>query len=90
MKKNVRSRDIKLVPIGNSKGIRIPKVLLEKYGLKNLLSLEETDKGLLLRKKDDDKLSWEDTYKAMADEKEDWQDFDTTLADGLKDEDFDY
>ena len=88
MGKQVRSRDIKLVPIGNSKGIRIPKALLEKYGLTNSLLLEETDNGLLLRKKDDDKLSWEDTYKAMADEKEDWKDFDETLADGLEDEDF--
>ncbi|MBW2166452.1 MAG: AbrB/MazE/SpoVT family DNA-binding domain-containing protein, partial [Deltaproteobacteria bacterium] len=38
----------------------------------------------------DNKLSWEDTYKAMADEKEDWDDFDTTLLDGLEDEDFEY
>jgi antitoxin MazE len=89
MEKQVRLRDIKLVPIGNSKGIRIPKALLEKYGLTNSLLLEETDNGLLLRKKDDDKLSWEETYKAMANEKEDWEDFDETLADGLEDEDFD-
>jgi antitoxin MazE len=66
MEKQIRSRDIKLVPIGNSKGVRIPKALLQKYGLNNSLLLEETDRGLLLRKKDDNKLSWEDTYKAMA------------------------
>ncbi len=89
MEKQVRTRDIKLVPIGNSKGIRIPKALLEKYGLTNSLLLEETDNGLLLRKKGDDKISWEDTYKAMANEKEDREDFDETLADGLEDEDFD-
>jgi antitoxin MazE len=51
--------------------------------------LEETERGLLLRKKEDGKLSWEDTYKAMAEEKEDWTDFDTTLLDGLDDEEFD-
>ncbi len=90
MEKQTRSRDIKLVPIGNSKGVRIPKILLEKYGLHNSLLLEETDRGLLLRNKDDNKLSWENTYKAMADEKEDWDDFDTTLLDGLEDEDFEY
>ena len=90
MEKQIRARDIKLVPIGNSKGVRIPKTLLQKYGLNNSLLLEETDRGLLLRKKEDSKLSWEDTYKAMADEKEDWDDFDTTLFDGLKDEDFEY
>ena len=90
MEKQIRARDIKLVPIGNSKGIRIPKALLQKYGLSSSLLLEETDRGLLLRKKDDDKLSWEDTYKAMANEKEDWVDFDTVLLDGLEEEDFEY
>ncbi len=90
MEKQIRARDVKLVPIGNSKGIRIPKPLLQKYGLKNSLLLEETDRGLLLRKKEDSKLSWEDTYKSMANEKEDWDDFDITLLDGIEDEDFEY
>ena len=90
MEKQIRTRDIKLVPIGNSKGVRIPKALLQKYGLNNSLLLEETDRGLLLRKREDSKLSWEETYKAMANEKENWDDFNTTLLDGLKDEDFEY
>ena len=90
MEKQIRARDIKLVPIGNSKGVRIPKELLQKYDLNNSRLLEETDRGLLLRKKDDNKLSWQDTYKAMANEKEDWDDFDTTLLDGLEDEDLEY
>ena len=29
------------------------------------------------------KLSWEETYRATAAEKEDWGDFDTTVGDGL-------
>ncbi|WP_300458551.1 AbrB/MazE/SpoVT family DNA-binding domain-containing protein [Desulfobacula sp.] len=90
MEKQIRTRDIKLIPIGNSKGVRIPKTLLQKYGFHNSLLLEETDKGLLLRKKDDNKLSWEDTYKAMANEKEEWGNFDNVLLDGLEDEDFEY
>ncbi|MBI5603135.1 MAG: AbrB/MazE/SpoVT family DNA-binding domain-containing protein [Deltaproteobacteria bacterium] len=90
MENQIRTRDVKLVPIGNSKGVRIPKALLQKYGLKNSLLIEETDRGLLLRNKEENRLSWEDTYKAMADEKERWDDFDTTLLDGLEDEDFEY
>ncbi len=90
MEKEIRARDIKLVPIGNSKGVRIPKALLQKYGLNDSLLLEETDRGLLIRKKEDNKFSWEDTYKAMANEKEDWDDFDTTLLDGIEDEGFEY
>ncbi len=90
MENQIRSRDAKLVPIGNSKGIRIPKALLQKYGIKDSLLIEETEKGLLLRSKEEIKLSWEDTYKTMAKEKEGWNDFDTTLLDGLEDEDFEY
>ncbi len=51
MEKQIQSRDIKLVPIGNSKGIHIPKALIQKYGFDRSLLLEETDKGLLLHKK---------------------------------------
>jgi antitoxin MazE len=49
--------------------------------------LKKTDKGLLLRNKDDNKLSWEETYKAMADEKENRDVVDATLQDGQEDED---
>jgi len=90
MENQIRSRDAKLVPIGNSKGVRIPKALLQKYGLENSLLIEETDRGLLIRNKEEGKFSWEDTYKNMADEKENWDDFDATLSDGLEDEDFEY
>lgn len=89
MEKQIRIRDIKLIPIGNSRGVRIPSELLKKYGFSQSLLLEETEQGLLLKKKDNDKLSWEDTYKAMAEEKEDWTEFDETLLDGLTDEEFD-
>jgi antitoxin MazE len=37
MDNHIRARDVKLIPIGNSRGIRIPKTLLQKYGLKNSL-----------------------------------------------------
>ena len=90
MENQLRSRDTKLISIGNSKGVRIPKALLQKYGLKDSLLIEETDKGLLIRNKEESRLSWEDTYKTMANEKENWDNFDTTLLDGLEDEDFEY
>jgi antitoxin MazE len=86
MPKLTRSQTIKLVPIGNSKGIRIPKSVLQKYGFADSLILEETEQGLLLRKPNDEKLSWEDTYRAMAVEEEDWREFDVTLLDGLEED----
>ncbi len=87
MEKHLRVRDVKLVPIGNSQGVRIPKALLQKYALSDSLVLEETDQGILLRKKREDKFSWEDTFKAMAEGGEDWTDLDGTLLDGLEEDD---
>ena len=63
-------QEIKLVSIGNSKGVRLPKPLLQKYAISNPLILEETPEGILLRSKDDSKLSWESSYKQMAEEQE--------------------
>ena len=79
-------RDVKLIPIGNSKGIRLTRDILQKYGFTDSLVLVETEEGILLRKKEDAQLSWEETYRAMADEQEDWADFDATLMDGLEDD----
>ena len=50
-------RDIKLVAIGNSRGIRLPKGLLQKYGWTDSLVLEETENGVFLYGKEQDKLS---------------------------------
>ena len=86
MEKQLRTRDVKLVPIGNSQGVRIPKALLQKYGFSDSLVLEETEQGILLRKKREDKLSWEETFKAMEEENEDWTDLDSTLLDGLEEQ----
>ena len=76
-------KEIKLVPIGNSKGIRLPKILLEKYGWDESLLLEETEHGLLLHGAGSGKLSWKATYRAMAADDEDWCDWDVIAADGL-------
>ena len=67
--------EAKLIPIGNSKGIRIPKPMLLKYQLQEQVIIEEVDGGLLIHAKDNQKLYWEDTYKAIAKEQEDWSDW---------------
>lgn len=77
------TRDIKLVDIGNSRGIRLPKTLLQKYGWSDFLILEETESGVILHGKEEKKLSWTETYRSMAAEPEDWSDLETTVADGL-------
>ena len=77
-------RDVKLIAIGNSKGIRLPKALLQKYGWSDSLVLEETDEGISLYSREKSKLGWQETYRAMAVENEDWSDLDATVADGLE------
>lgn len=77
------TRDVKLIAIGNSKGIRLPKVLLQKYGWGDSLVLEETEEGIFLYSNEKNKLSWQETYRAMAADREDWSDLDTMVADGL-------
>jgi antitoxin MazE len=77
--------DAKLVDIGNSKGIRLPKKLIERYHLKEKLTLEELDDGILIRaEKPQDMLSWEETFREMAQENEDWSDFDNLASDGIE------
>ena len=83
MNESSRIREVKLIPIGNSKGIRLPKVLLDKYGWRDSLTLEEREGSVILRGNEIHKLSWDETSRAMAAEAEDWSDFDVVIADGV-------
>ncbi|MDE2999603.1 MAG: AbrB/MazE/SpoVT family DNA-binding domain-containing protein [Gemmatimonadota bacterium] len=76
--------NLKLIRTGNSRCIRLPRALLDKYGWGESLVLEETDHGVLLSGTGTVKLSWKETYCAMATSNEDWSDFDATVADGLE------
>ena len=83
-----KEHDTKLIQIGNSRGIRFPRNLIQKYGLESAdIVLEETEQGILIRKRDSNLLSWEETYREMAQVDEKWEDFDVTLFDGLDDVD---
>lgn len=83
IKKNPRSLALKVVRIGNSRGVRLPKAVLDRYAIKDALVAEEREDGLLLRNAGDRRLGWDDTFRAMAREREDWSDLDAALADGL-------
>ena len=57
--------------------------LRQKYGWSESIVLEETEDGILLKRDKGDKLSWKNTYRAMATVGEDWSDLDIAVADGL-------
>jgi antitoxin MazE len=80
---SVPALEFKVVRIGNSRGVRLPKAVLDKYAIRDAVVVEQREDGLLLRSKKDRRLSWEETFKAMAHDREDWSDLDGTLNDGL-------
>ena len=57
-------------------------MVLTKYAIGDAVVLEEREEGLFLRSKKDKRLSWDETFKDMARQREDWSGFDATVADG--------
>lgn len=80
----MKTHELVLCQIGNSRGIRLPAGVLKKYGLTRRVLLEEKPDGLVLRPLREKKLSWADTFKEMAAEREDWSDLEVTAGDGLR------
>ncbi len=81
----MKTHELTLCQIGNSRGIRLPAGVLKKYGMIRRVLLEEKSDELVLRPVREKKLSWAETFKEMAAEREDWSDLDTTTGDGLRD-----
>ena len=52
-----------LIQIGNSKGIRIPKSLIEQYELEGEIELIPSKTGLLLTASVKPRSNWEDSFK---------------------------
>ena len=85
-KSKMKTTELKLARIGNSRGIRLPAELIRRHGLDDGVLLEDRGDSLVLRPKaKPKKLSWEETAREMAASDEDWSEWDCTLADGLED-----
>jgi antitoxin MazE len=61
-----------IIQIGNSQGIRIPKVLLEESGIQGEVELEIHTEGILIRNAQKPRAGWDNAFKAMA-ENEDYE-----------------
>jgi len=55
-----------VVRIGNSRGIRIPKTVLEQCGLGNVVELEVRRGELIVRSAAKPRSGWEEAFKQMA------------------------
>ncbi len=75
--------NLKLVPIGNSYGVRLSRPLLHKYGIEHSIVAEQRSDGILLRGSNQGKATLEQTFTEMAVAQEDWSDLETSTSDGL-------
>lgn len=83
----MKTHEISLARIGNSRGIRLPAHLIRKHGFDSGLLIQDRGDAVILKSKTTPakKLSWEETAREIVAAKEDWSDWDHTLADGLAD-----
>ncbi len=81
----MRTRELKVARIGNSRGVRLPASSLKRYSVGSVMIMEERADGILLRSAGPtvEKLTWEDTAREMAAANEDWSEWDVLDGDGL-------
>ena len=63
--------DISVIPIGNSKGIRLTKTLIEKYNIKDTLELILEKDYIILKPKTASRIGWDKAFKKMHDNGDD-------------------
>ena len=61
----------RVVKIGNSQGIRIPKPLLEQTGIIDDVELEVENNQIIIRPLSNPRTGWDDAFKAMAEKGDD-------------------
>ena len=63
--------EIQVVKIGNSKGIRLSKTLLERYDIRDKLEIIFEKGYLILKPVSKPRSGWEEAFKEMHDNKDD-------------------
>ena len=76
--------DISVIPIGNSKGIRLPKTLLEKYHIKDTVELILEKGYIIIKPTSSPRKGWDKAFKKMHSNKDDK----SLLMDVFEDENF--
>jgi antitoxin MazE len=61
----------RIVKIGNSQGVRIPKLLLERSNLAEEVILEAQDSQIIIRSAKQPRQDWESAFRAMAERGDD-------------------
>ena len=63
--------DISVIPIGNSKGIRLTKTILDKYNMTDTVELILEKDYIILKPKTSSRGGWEKSFKKMHDNGDD-------------------
>ncbi|WP_372920348.1 AbrB/MazE/SpoVT family DNA-binding domain-containing protein [Salegentibacter sp.] len=74
-----------VIKIGNSKGLRLSKTILEKYHIKDKVELILEKDQIILRPIESPRKNWEEKFKEMADNNDD----ELLINDIFEDENFD-
>lgn len=61
----------RLIRIGNSQGIRIPKALVEQAGLRDEVEIRLEDSRLIISAAQHPRSGWQDVFQAMAEQHDD-------------------
>jgi antitoxin MazE len=76
--------DISVIPIGNSKGIRLTKTLIEKYNITDTVELVLEKGYIIIKPKKEPRKGWEKAFKKMQKNNDDK----LLIPDVFRDEDF--
>ena len=72
-----------LIQIGNSRGVRLSKTVIEAAGLKDNLDLEVRDGAVVIRAADSVRSGWAEAARACRNDGDDaLEDWDATAGDG--------
>ncbi len=78
--------EVSVIKIGNSKGIRLGKTILERYGIKDKIELIFEDNCLVLKPIAGPREGWEEAFKAMHKNQDDELLIDDIFSDETLDE----
>ncbi|MBK7957693.1 MAG: AbrB/MazE/SpoVT family DNA-binding domain-containing protein [Bacteroidetes bacterium] len=76
--------EVSIISIGNSKGIRLSKAILDKYNFKKTIELILEKERIILKPKSATRKGWEKSFKKMHEN----QDDKSFMADVYKEENF--
>jgi antitoxin MazE len=63
--------DISVIKVGNSKGIRLSKTLIERYNIKDTVEIIMEKEYMILKPKTAIREGWEDSFQQMHDNGDD-------------------